>query len=444
LGRATLVSLGASALSGLCHSEDVTMRISGWNNRAGMHTIDHATRWPLYVFYAAEPMIGLLVVLGEPDIAPVAGAALIVFLLAHCAACLVLLHRGIAHYLGGPRPSSRLTLLTTGLTLLGLATTLVVVPGVVDGGGGEGATIGTPAGTIALVLCAAFVGALASFVDARSLALLVAVPTAGLFLLQSGLDGQPRFVWALNYAFCVGFQVFICRGSTWLLGVVARMDSTREVQARLAVAEERLRFARDLHDVLGRNLALIAVNSELAAELVRRGEEGALERMLDVRRTAEDSMREVREVVGGYRSSDLGSELTGARSVLRSAGIRARVIGDGRLLPTEAQAALGWVVREATTNIIRHSDPSEALIELDIVDGPGGREAVLSVENDGVRVPVPRASGGNGLVGLRERLVALGGDLSAGAAGPGRFRVQARLTLVEPPPSPVVDAVGLR
>jgi two-component system sensor histidine kinase DesK len=192
---------------------------------------------------------------------------------------------------------------------------------------------------------------------------------------------------------------------------------------------------------------LISLSSELAAQLVRRGEDGAVERMLEVRQVAQDSMREVREVVAGYRTTDLDSEIAGAGSVLRSAGISARVIGDGEALPPAAQAALGWVVREATTNIIRHSDPTTVTIELDVVqDADTGPAAVLRIENDGIHPPGSGggANGGSGLVGLRERLADLGGDLDADALSGGRFLVQVRLpltrrlpaaaTAAEPPP----------
>ena len=87
------------------------MRIARWSNGTGMHTIDHATRWPLYLAYATVPLDGLLVVLGQPDLAPAAGVALVVILLAQAAANVVLLHRGIAHYLGGAPPKKRLILL---------------------------------------------------------------------------------------------------------------------------------------------------------------------------------------------------------------------------------------------------------------------------------------------------------------------------------------------
>jgi two-component system sensor histidine kinase DesK len=280
----------------------------------------------------------------------------------------------------------------------------------------------------------------------------------GLISQQPGLT--------LNYLFLVGIGVSTYRFSIWYLGVAWEIDRTRDVQARLAVAEERLRFARDLHDSLGRNLTLIAVNTELASELIRREQDGALEHLLQVRRSAQDSMREMRAVVGGYRAVDLQSELAGARSVLRSAGISVRVIGDAAELPEPVQAALGWVVREATTNIIRHSDASMAKIELDVVDdAERGHLAVLRIENDGVHSSRVNASnseagadglarggadastgdssrltradglagGGSGLIGLRERLSGLGGELIAAPEPGHRFVVLARLPLAAGP-----------
>ena len=86
---------------------------------------------------------------------------------------------------------------------------------------------------------------------------------------------------------------------------------------------------------------------------------------------AHESLREMRAVVSGYRTADLGTELAGAQEVLRSAGMSCRVIGDAAGLPPDVQAALGWVVREGTTNIIRHSDATACTIELHIQDSPG-------------------------------------------------------------------------
>ena len=205
------------------------------------------------------------------------------------------------------------------------------------------------------------------------------------------------------------------------------LDRSRTAHARLSVAEERLRFARDLHDVLGRNLSLIAVQSELAAELARRGDQDAAGQMLQVRQVAHESLREMRAVVSGYRTADLGTELAGAQEVLRSAGMSCRVIGDAAGLPADVQAALGWVVREGTTNIIRHSDATACTIELHILDSPGAPRAVtLRMDNDRVHT-LDAGSGGSGLAGLGERLAGLGGSITTGHPRNGHFRLEASL-----------------
>ncbi|MEU5094784.1 histidine kinase [Streptomyces sp. NPDC020996] len=214
-----------------------------------------------------------------------------------------------------------------------------------------------------------------------------------------------------------------CLFSVWLLDAVYELDAARETRARLAVAEERLRFGRDLHDVLGRNLSVISLKSELAVQLARRGRPEAAEQMIEVQRIAQESQREVREVVRGYREADLGVELLGAQGVLTAAGIDCQVAADTAGLPADVQSALGWVVREATTNVLRHGDAGRCSVALRM------REAsvVLTVENDGVAGP--GGNGGSGLAGLRERLAAVGGKLEAGPVGADGFRVVAEVPL---------------
>lgn len=119
------------------------------------------------------------------------------------------------------------------------------------------------------------------------------------------------------------------RPSVWSLGVMWQAEGARDLQARLAVAEERLRFGRDMHDVLGRNLAVIALKSELAVELAQRGRAEAVDQMVEVQRIARASQQEVRDVVRGYREADLSTELVGAQGVLKAAGIVCEVTGDG-------------------------------------------------------------------------------------------------------------------
>ena len=174
---------------------------------------------------------------------------------------------------------------------------------------------------------------------------------------------------------------------------------------------------------------MIAVTSDLAAGLARRGDPEAVDKMLQVRSVAHESAREVREVVTGYRATDLDTELTGARSVLRAAGINTRIIGDSTCLAGDAQTAFAWVLREAITNVIRHSDATTCTIELGIHPHHelGAADAVLRVHSDGTKAPDPHHSSGHGLAGLRERMTALGGHLSAGPEPGGWFTVEAQL-----------------
>jgi two-component system sensor histidine kinase DesK len=220
--------------------------------------------------------------------------------------------------------------------------------------------------------------------------------------------------------------------SVWLLRAVYELDDARETRARLAVAEERLRFGRDLHDVIGRNLAVIALKSELAVQLARRERPEAVEQMIEVQRIAQESQREVRDVVRGYREADLGIELSGARGVLAAAGITCSVDGtDTAGLPGEVQSALAWVVREGTTNVLRHGNAARCAVVLKVTEG----QAVLTVENDGIRAAgaqedAGRSVGaGSGLAGLRERLAVVDGTLEAGPVGGEVFRLVARVPL---------------
>ncbi|MER6126363.1 histidine kinase [Streptomyces sp. NPDC001795] len=237
--------------------------------------------------------------------------------------------------------------------------------------------------------------------------------------------------------FAAGFSLLASRCAAWTLAVLWEAERAREVEARLAVAEERLRFGRDLHDVMGRNLAVIALKSELAVQLARRGQPEALEQMIEVQRIAQESQREVREVVRGYREADLGAELTGAQGVLTAAGIDCTVTGSAAGLPAPVQSALAWVVREAATNVLRHGDAERCAVSLSMT----GERIVLCVENDGAADDGAADDGqgkGSGLVGLRERLSEVGGTLRAGPAGPGVFRLTAEVPLLSPPSSPVL------
>lgn len=210
-------------------------------------------------------------------------------------------------------------------------------------------------------------------------------------------------VQAVVLGLSTAFMAATVRLSMWLLRMVAELDANRSAAAALSVAEERLRFSRDLHDVVGRALSAIAVKSELAATLARRGDDRAAAQMDEVRDLAHESMTDARELVRGYRTIDVASELVGARSLLSAAGIRTEIVGDVTTVPQDVAEQAAWVVREGVTNILRHSQATYCRIEFDGTS--------IRVVND-APAPTGRAGGGTGLSGLTERLSAVGGRLS--------------------------------
>ena len=197
----------------------------------------------------------------------------------------------------------------------------------------------------------------------------------------------------------------------------------RDEIARLAVDEERLRFARDLHDLLGHTLSLIAIKSELAGRLLPTDMAGAAREIADVERVARDSLRDVREAVAGYRQPRLAAELAGARSALESAGIAVHVDEIAGALPEPVDAVLAWAVREGVTNVIRHSDATRCEIRV----SRGDRDAEVEVTDDGRGADAGAI--GEGLRGLAERARARGGLAESGPL-PGRgFRVRISVPL---------------
>lgn len=419
------------------------MLVSGpagwWGARSSVERFDLATRWPLYVFSGSEPMLMAMVLGGFPALSLAVGLMVFLVSVVHTAACLLLVQAELRHRLGGERPQSRLVWFAIGLTAAGVAVGLMGLPHDGDRLDDEGLPF-------ALAVASVFVGgltvALTLVVRPRNVAYVLLLPVALTAVLQVTTPVHREPSWAISFLLLVVSLALTYRLSGWVIGVVWQIDRGRDIAARLAVAEERLRVTRDLHDVLGRNLTLISANSELAARLASRDPATAAERMLEVRRVAQDSMREAREVVGGARTADLDTELAGARSVLRSAGIDTRVIGDAAHLPAEVQVAFGWAVREATTNVLRHAEPTHVRLELDTLRDEETSQAILRIENDGVLPDRagPSAGHGTGLSGLRQRLADLGGMVTATTPSPDVFVVEVRLPLDRVAPSPRVLA----
>ncbi|MEU4385831.1 histidine kinase [Promicromonospora sp. NPDC023805] len=273
---------------------------------------------------------------------------------------------------------------------------------------------------------------------------LVLLPAVGL-LTALGMDephlGHAAWMPALMVVAFGPAMLGMLRG--WQ--VAAHLDDARRLAGQLAVADERLRFSADLHDIQGHHLQVIALKSELAARLAEADPARAAATMREVQQLAGDALRETRALVQGYRRTTLDAEIANASKVLAAAGVEVLADVDGDLavaLPQGPRSLLGLVVREATTNLLRHSRATRAAIVL-VPDGAGAR---LVIDNDGVRPSEvdsrPSVLGGGsavlgggsagggdgtGLVSLAERLDAVGGHLSWTAEG-DRFVVTATVT----------------
>lgn len=216
-------------------------------------------------------------------------------------------------------------------------------------------------------------------------------------------------------------------GLLWGWEVAARLERARRLSAELAVADERLRFAADLHDIQGHHLQVIALKSELAARLAEADPARAAAEMREAQRLATEALQDTRAVVQGYRRTSLDEEIANATKVLAAAGIDARLQVDpaantDRLSET-SRNLLGLLMREATTNVLRHSQARRTEVDYRVEAGM----ARLRVCNDGA-VAGPGALSGSGLDMLAGRLAAVGGTLTREHQG-DRFVVAASLPL---------------
>jgi two-component system sensor histidine kinase DesK len=256
----------------------------------------------------------------------------------------------------------------------------------------------------------------------RAIVLLVVIGAmAAWALVAAGNDPASSLVQGLSVSL-IGSTVF---GIASLQRANAQLLAAREEIGRLAVAEERTRIARDLHDTLGHDLSVIALKSELAGRLVAADPARAAAEILDVQRVAREALASVRETVSGYRRPTLDAELSEVQSSLAAAGISVLVSRDPVALPEPVEAVLAWAVREGSTNILRHSGTSRASIRI----GLAGSDATADIEDDGPAraASVASADGppqGHGIAGLRERVAAFGGRLDAGPTRSGGYRLR--------------------
>jgi two-component system sensor histidine kinase DesK len=202
----------------------------------------------------------------------------------------------------------------------------------------------------------------------------------------------------------------------------AKLRLAQEEVERIAKLAERERIARDLHDLLGHTLSVVVLKSELAQKLMSRDPARALQEMAEVERISRQGLAEVREAITGYRTTGLAAEIEHVRESLAAAGIDATIEARPLPLAPAQETALSLALREAATNVIRHSAAKRCHIKFYAQDG----SALLEVEDDGRGGEAPF---GNGLTGMRERVQALGGALRRDGGSGTRLLI--KLPMVE-------------
>ncbi|MFD0625185.1 sensor histidine kinase [Streptomyces sanglieri] len=276
-------------------------------------------------------------------------------------------------------------------------------------------TLGTP-WLVLFVYVAVSVGATLPLRTSRWL-----IPVVTAVLVGIGLAGDhPReVITALVFPALLGG--FSMTGVRQLIRTTIELREARATVAQLAANEERLRLARDLHDLLGHSLSLITLKSELAGRMLPAHPEQAAAQVADIEQVSRQALIDVRSAVTGYRRPTLPGELAGARTALAAAGITADVPAEAPDdVPEKPEEVLAWALREAVTNVVRHSGARHCTVTLAPRQTLDGRLLELTVSDDGVGPSGTKP--GNGLTGIGERLATVDGTLrtSAGNSGSGK------------------------
>lgn len=243
--------------------------------------------------------------------------------------------------------------------------------------------------------------ALGVYVATATMMLLPTVPAVAVVVAMC-VAGEVASRLVPGWAPDAGLTIGIVAGGVAMWGVRQLFERNRQLMlareenARLAVADERDRFARDLHDILGHSLTVIAMKAELTQRLLETDPERARSEVADVERLARDSLSDVRQAVSGYREASLPGEIARARQALTAAGIRAELPHSTDEVPSALRELFAWSIREGVTNVVRHSGAGLCRVLL-----TAGSVEVL---DDGCGPG--RSVSGFGLSGLRERAAA--------------------------------------
>lgn len=259
---------------------------------------------------------------------------------------------------------------------------------------------------------------------------LFALVVASTGWIQSELTGSGTDVaFTAVGTIITGLVVF---GLTRLTNLVTELHAARNELAQLAVAKERLRFARDLHDLLGMSLSAITLKSELTSRLIPDHPDRAAKELAEILTVSRQALADVRLVASGYRQLSLDEECDSAESVLTIADVKVELQRDYGELPERTGTLLATVLREGVTNVLRHSRAERCDIQI----RQSERSVLIDMVNDGAstepgRLPDDHQSSGSGLRNLSERVKTVRGALVAEQLPNMRFRLRATIPLVE-------------
>ena len=306
--------------------------------------------------------------------------------------------------------------------------------------------VSRPIGVIAIVTEAALVALAYATLGGSAGGLLIYLAVMAVFLLPTRVGWAAVAVcvaasvivpwqvhgWTVNGS--MAFQIFVSALAAWgvsqLIQRNAQLVAARNEITRLALADQRNQFGRDLHDILGHSLTVVAVKAELAGRLASLDPQRAETEIADVERIARHALADVRAAAAGYREITLAGELASAHTALAAAGIEPD-LPDQEIssIPRLQQELFGWAVREGVTNVVRHSGATRCRIrvspgEVEISDDGCGPPALDNVPGG---VPARNPASGHGLAGLRERAADAGAALSVGRSAAGGFALRVRM-----------------
>jgi two-component system sensor histidine kinase DesK len=244
----------------------------------------------------------------------------------------------------------------------------------------------------------------------------IAVLASWTFGLTVYVDGWETDYLTPSIAGAAGLVMF---GVKQVLAVNLNLIMMRDTQQALAVEQERGRFSRDLHDILGHSLTVVAVKAELAQRLMATDPEAATREVREIERLSRDALADIRKAVRGYQEVSLPAEIARAREALTAADIAVDLPNAVEEVTGPARELFAWVIREGVTNVLRHSHATACSISI--------RPDVLTITDNGGG-PSVRAGDGTGITGLRRRAEDVGATIMTRALEPRGFELTVRMS----------------